>query len=65
MTGDDYAGIVMHSDGTWYKLGRDGWPLGHPLSGIVSGEPNLDLDHPVIDADPVSVTDVEARKELG
>lgn len=57
---DPYIGILISSDGTVCRIGPDGFP--------VDSQPEPDeppaLDRPVIDADPVSVTDTEQRKEL-
>lgn len=30
MNDDDYAGIVVTNDGSWYRLGRDGFPIESP-----------------------------------
>ncbi|MEU9516811.1 hypothetical protein [Micromonospora sp. NPDC048169] len=63
MSDDDwYAGTVISSDGRVYRLGRDGFPIEGPPGEVL--EELAGLDVPVIDVEPVTVTDSEVQREL-
>ncbi|MBF6131599.1 hypothetical protein IU501_01085 [Nocardia otitidiscaviarum] len=52
---------VHHCDGTWSFVGDDGWPVSPEEfhAEVMSAIGSVSL--PIIDVDPISVTDTEAQ----